>query len=159
MNYNGLTLLSGSAHPELSQRIAAMLDSPLCSAQVGRFPDGEIDVKVHEDIRGRDVFVLQPTCPPVNENIMELLTLVDACKRSSVGRILQRYFGGVRYPRLAHVCVRTGLELIRSLLDLGVLVGMVVHMEWTIVSVLKDAAGGVAGVLAYERELGRFRVF
>jgi ribose-phosphate pyrophosphokinase len=101
MNYNGLTLLSGSAHPELSQRISAMLETPLCAAQVGRFPDGEIDVKVHEDIRGRDVFILQPTCPPVNESIMELLTLVDACKRSSVGRLtaVMPYFGYARKDR------------------------------------------------------------
>ena len=101
MNYNGLTLLAGTAHPELSSRIAAMLDTPLCEAQVGRFPDGEIDVKVHEDIRGRDVFILNPTCPPVNENVMELLTLVDCCKRSSVGRItaVLPYFGYARKDR------------------------------------------------------------
>ncbi len=101
MNYNGLTLLSGTAHPELSRRISSMLETPLCAAQVGRFPDGEIDVKVHEDIRGRDVFVLQPTCPPVNESIMELLTLVDACKRSSVGRLtaVMPYFGYARKDR------------------------------------------------------------
>ena len=101
MNYNGLTLLSGSAHPDLSQRIASMLETPLCQAHVGRFPDGEIDVKVQEDIRGRDVFILQPTCPPVNEAIMELLTLVDACKRSSVRRItaVMPYFGYARKDR------------------------------------------------------------
>ena len=101
MTYNGLTLLSGTAHPALSARIASMLDTPLCRAQVGRFPDGEIDVKVQEDIRGRDVFVLQPTCPPVNEAIMELLTLVDCCKRSSVGRLTAviPYFGYARKDR------------------------------------------------------------
>jgi ribose-phosphate pyrophosphokinase len=87
MTYNGLTLLGGTAHPELSHAISEMIESRLCEAYVGRFPDGEIDVKVWEDVRGRDVFILQPTCPPVNENIMELLTLVDCCKRSSVGRI------------------------------------------------------------------------
>ncbi|MGQ0552611.1 MAG: ribose-phosphate diphosphokinase [Planctomycetota bacterium] len=101
MNYNGLTLLAGTAHPHLSTAIAQMIGSPLCQAEVGRFPDGEIDIKISEDIRGRDVFILQPTCPPVNENIMELLTLVDCCKRSSVGRItaVLPYFGYARKDR------------------------------------------------------------
>ena len=58
MNYNGFTLLSGSAHPELSQRIASMLETPLCQAHVGRFPDGEIDMKIMEDVRGADVYVI-----------------------------------------------------------------------------------------------------
>jgi len=99
--YNGLCLLSGTSHPELSRSIARMLETPLCQAHVGRFPDGEIDVKISEDIRGRDVFILQPTCPPVNEAIMELLTLVDCCKRSSVGRVtaVMPYFGYARKDR------------------------------------------------------------
>jgi ribose-phosphate pyrophosphokinase len=85
--YNGMCLLSGTAHPELSRSIAQMVGTPLCRAHVGRFPDGEIDIKLGEDVRGRDVFILQPTCPPVNESFVELLTLIDCCKRSSVGRI------------------------------------------------------------------------
>ena len=59
---------------------------PLADAHVGRFPDGEIDIKVNEDLRGRDVFVLQPTAPPVNENWIELLLLLDTLRRSSAGR-------------------------------------------------------------------------
>lgn len=99
--YNGMCLLSGTAHPELSRSIAQMVGTPLCRAQVGRFPDGEIDIKLGEDVRGRDVFILQPTCPPVNESLVELLTLVDCCKRSSVGRItaVMPYFGYARKDR------------------------------------------------------------
>jgi ribose-phosphate pyrophosphokinase len=101
MNYTGLCLLAGTAHPELSASIARMIGTELCEAQVGRFPDGEIDAKIGEDVRGRDVFILQPTCPPVNENLVELLTLIDCCKRSSVGRItaVMPYFGYARKDR------------------------------------------------------------
>ncbi|MHC4845400.1 MAG: ribose-phosphate diphosphokinase [Planctomycetota bacterium] len=101
MNYNGITLLSGTAHPDLSASISEQLDVPLCQASVGRFPDGEVDVKINEDMRGRDVFILQPTCPPVNEALVELLALIDCCKRSSVGRItaVMPYFGYARKDR------------------------------------------------------------
>ena len=79
-----ITLISGNAHPELARAVAAELDIPLADVQVGRFPDQEIDIKVNDDLRGRDVFVLQPTCPPVNENWVELLLLLDTLRRSSV---------------------------------------------------------------------------
>ena len=65
-------VLTGTAHPELAREICSILDLPLTSTHVGRFPDGEIDIKINEDIRGGDVFLIQPTCPPVNEAIMEL---------------------------------------------------------------------------------------
>src|SRR5712675_3092298 len=78
--------------------------------------------------------------------------------RTPDGRILQRNFGGHRYPRLAHVGDRTGLELIRTLQDHGIHRGIDVHMEHTVVTLLKDG-DRVAGVLAYERERGRFKVF
>ncbi len=101
MNDNGLALLSGSSHPDLSHKISRILGVPLTHAQVGRFPDGEVDVKVHDDIRAKDVFILQPTCPPVNEALVELLTLIDCCKRSSVGRVtaVMPYFGYARKDR------------------------------------------------------------
>ncbi len=101
MTQHDLCLLAGTAHPDLARKIAELLRTPLCDAQVGRFPDGEIDVKIGDDVRGRDVFILQPTCPPVNESIMELLTLVDCCKRSSVGRLTAviPYFGYARKDR------------------------------------------------------------
>lgn len=96
-----LKLLSGSAHPDLANEIASYLDVPMTAASVGRFPDGEIDIKLHEDMRGSDVFVVQPTGPPVNENILELLLMVDTLRRASAGRItaVMPYFGYARKDR------------------------------------------------------------
>lgn len=99
--FTDLTLISGTAHPALSASIAKELGRPLADAHVGRFPDGEIDIKVNEDIRGRDVFVLQPTGPPVNENWVELLLLLDTLRRSSAGRVTAviPYYGYARKDR------------------------------------------------------------
>ena len=96
-----LKVLTGSAHPELANEIAGYLDVPISAVSVGRFPDGEIDIKLHEDIRGSDVFLVQPTGPPVNENIIELLLMVDALRRASAGRITAviPYFGYARKDR------------------------------------------------------------
>lgn len=96
-----IVLISGTAHPELSQAVSAALDLPLANAHVGRFPDGEIDIKVYDDIRGADVFVLQPTSPPVNENWVELLLLLDCLRRASAGRItaVMPYYGYARKDR------------------------------------------------------------
>ena len=100
-DFSDLTLISGTAHPALSDAIAKELGRPLADAEVGRFPDGEIDIKVNEDIRGRDVFLLQPTCPPVNESWVELLLLLDTLRRSSAGRItaVMPYYGYARKDR------------------------------------------------------------
>ena len=73
-----LKLFCGGANPRLSQSIADYLGVPLGRIALGRFPDGEISCKVEEDVRGRDVFLVQPTCPPVNENLMELLVMISA---------------------------------------------------------------------------------
>ena len=96
-----ITLISGNAHPELGRAIAAELDIPLADVDIGRFPDREIDIKVNDDLRGRDVFVLQPTCPPVNENWVELLLLLDTLRRSRAGRItaVMPYYGYARKDR------------------------------------------------------------
>jgi len=96
-----ITLISGQAHLQLSKDIATALDIPLADAHVGRFPDGEIDIKVNEDLRGSDCFVLQPTCPPVNDNWIELLLLIDTLRRSSAGRItaVMPYYGYARKDR------------------------------------------------------------
>jgi len=96
-----LTLIAGSAHTELAKAISASMDAPLCDAHVGRFPDGEIDIKINSDVRGRDCFVLQPTCPPVNENWVELLLLLDCLRRASAGRItaVMPYYGYARKDR------------------------------------------------------------
>ncbi|MFT7677298.1 MAG: ribose-phosphate pyrophosphokinase [Planctomycetota bacterium] len=99
--HSDLTLISGTAHPALSASIAKELGRPLADAFVGRFTDGEVDIKVNEDIRGRDVFVLQPTGPPVNENWVELLLLLDTLRRSSAGRVTAviPYYGYARKDR------------------------------------------------------------
>ncbi len=99
--YNRLTLISGRAHRELAAEIAEYLGLPLGPVDLGNFPDGEISVKVEHNIRGRDVFLVQPTGPPVNENLMELLILIDACKRASAARITAviPYFGYARQDR------------------------------------------------------------
>jgi len=96
-----IRLIAGTAHPELAGRIAECMDLPLCDAQVGRFPDGEIDIKINDDVRGGDCFVLQPLCPPVNENWIELLLLLDCLRRASAGRVtaIMPYYGYARKDR------------------------------------------------------------
>lgn len=82
-----LILISGNSNPQLAKKIASYLKLSLSSAEVKQFPDGEIFVKINENVRGTDVFVIQPTCDPVNVNFMELLIMVDALKRASARRI------------------------------------------------------------------------
>lgn len=96
-----LIILSGNAHLQLSKDIAAYLNLPLTKAQVSRFSDGEIMVELMEHVRGKDVFIIQPTCAPTNDNLMELLILVDAVRRSSAARITTviPYFGYSRQDR------------------------------------------------------------
>ena len=98
---DNLKVFSGRAHPELSQRVADYLGLSLGALSIGRFPDGETTVKLNEDIRGRDVFFLQPTCPPVNDNLMELLVFLDCARRASAERITAviPYFGYARQDR------------------------------------------------------------
>jgi ribose-phosphate pyrophosphokinase len=98
----------------LAQAIAHHLRVPLGKISVGRFSDGEINCEIMENIRGRDVFLIQPTCPPTNENLMELLVMADACQRASAGRItaLIPYFGYARQdrrPRAARVPITSKL--------------------------------------------------
>jgi ribose-phosphate pyrophosphokinase len=105
---SNICILAGNANPELSQRIARKLGVPLGKVQVGRFSDGEINVEIMENIRGRDVFLIQSTCPPVNDNLMELLIMADACRRASAASITAviPYFGYARQdrrPRAARV--------------------------------------------------------
>jgi ribose-phosphate pyrophosphokinase len=96
-----IILISGTAHRDLSQAIAVETGVQLAESHVSRFPDGEIDIRVGDDIRGRDVFVLQPTCPPVNDNWIELLLLLDTLRRASAGRItaVMPYYGYARKDR------------------------------------------------------------
>jgi ribose-phosphate pyrophosphokinase len=94
-------VFAGNAHPALARDIAYHLNLPLGRIVVGRFSDGEINVEIMENVRGRDVFLVQPTCPPVNENLMELLIMADACQRASAARItaVMPYFGYGRQDR------------------------------------------------------------
>jgi ribose-phosphate pyrophosphokinase len=96
-----MAVFTGNAHPELAHDIARCLHVPLARAQVGRFSDGEINVEILENIRGRETFIVQPTCPPAAENLMELLVMVDAAKRASAARITAviPYFGFARQDR------------------------------------------------------------
>jgi ribose-phosphate pyrophosphokinase len=94
-------LFTGNANPALAQEIAVSLGLELGKAKVGRFSDGEVDVEIHQNVRARDIFVVQPTCAPTNENLMELLIMVDAFKRASARRITAviPYFGYARQDR------------------------------------------------------------
>ncbi|KAA3604488.1 MAG: ribose-phosphate pyrophosphokinase [Planctomycetota bacterium] len=94
-------ILAGTAHPELAKEICTFLDTPMAESHISRFPDGEIDLKIQDDMRGGDVFVIQPTCPPVNEHLMELLLLIDCLRRASADRITAviPYFGYARKDR------------------------------------------------------------
>lgn len=100
-DFENVVLFSGNAHPDLAERIAAHMGIPVGKADVGRFSDGEVRVNIQENVRGRDVFVLQPTCRPTNEHLMELVIIVDALRRSSADRITAviPYFGYSRQDR------------------------------------------------------------
>ena len=101
MDSQSITLITGNANPALAHDIARHLMVPVGRASVGRFSDGEVNVEIMENVRGRDVFLVQSTCPPVNENLMELLVMADACRRASAASItaVVPYFGYSRQDR------------------------------------------------------------
>jgi ribose-phosphate pyrophosphokinase len=101
LDTQSLALFAGNASPSLAQDIARHLKVPLGRAFVGKFSDGEINIELIENVRGRDVFIVQPTCPPVNDNLMELLIMADACRRASAKTItaVVPYFGYSRQDR------------------------------------------------------------
>jgi ribose-phosphate pyrophosphokinase len=96
-----MMVFAGNANPQLAQAVARYLNLPLGKAHVGKFSDGEIQVEIMENVRGRDVFILQPTCNPTNDNLMELIVLMDALRRASTYRITAviPYFGYSRQDR------------------------------------------------------------
>jgi ribose-phosphate pyrophosphokinase len=109
-----IAVFTGSANPQLALDITRYLQVPLGRANVGRFSDGEVTVEIMENVRGRDVFVVQPTSPPANDHLMELLVMVDACRRASAGRItaVMPYFGYARQdrrPRATRVAITAKL--------------------------------------------------
>ena len=98
---NGLVLFSGNGNKPLSEAISKQLRIPLAEAKVARFSDGEISIDIQENVRGMDVFLIQPTCAPANDNLIELIIMVDAIRRSSAGRITAviPYYGYGRQDR------------------------------------------------------------
>lgn len=114
-----LKLIAGNANPQLAEEIGDYLKVPLCAAEVGRFPDGETSVHIGENVRGADVFVVQPTSPPVNENLMELLVMIDALKRASADRITAviPYYGYGRQDRKYMGRVPISARLVANLIE------------------------------------------
>ena len=113
-----LKIFAGSANRELAQRICDRIGTPLGAATISSFPDGETYVKIEENIRGRDVFIIQPTSPPTNEHLMELLIMVDAARRASAARItaVLPFFGYARQDRKDQPRVPITAKLVANLL-------------------------------------------
>jgi ribose-phosphate pyrophosphokinase len=113
-----IKLFGGGSNRALANEISAALDVPLAELTIFRFSDGEIGVRIDESVRGEDVFVIQPTCPPVNENLMELLVIVDALRRASADRITAviPYFGYARQDRKIRPREPISAKLVANLL-------------------------------------------
>ncbi len=120
-NNNVLKVFSGRANIPLAERIAQCLGDALGRLDLRNFPDGEIWARIDEDVRGRDVMVVQPTCPPVNENLMELLVILDSLKRASAGRItaVLPYYGYARQDRKDVGRVPITAKLVANLLTVA----------------------------------------
>jgi ribose-phosphate pyrophosphokinase len=118
---NKLKVFSGRANVPLAEKIAQHLGDPLGRIALANFPDGEVSVRVDEDVRGRDVFVVQPTCPPVNDNLMELLIILDSLKRASAARItaVLPYYGYARQDRKDVGRVPITAKLVANLLTVA----------------------------------------
>jgi ribose-phosphate pyrophosphokinase len=116
-----LAIFSGNANPELARNICKDLKVKLQDALVGRFSEGEIRVKINENVRGKDVFIVQPTCPPSNDNLMELLIMIDALRRASAHRITAviPYFGYARQDRKDQPRVPITAKLVANLLTVS----------------------------------------
>jgi len=134
-----LKVITGNANRELAQSIVKNLGVELCNAQITRFSDGEIQVKVEDNVRGADCFIIQPTCSPVNEHIMELLILTDALRRASAKRITAviPYYGYGRQDRKAEPRVPISAKLVANLI----------------------VASGVSRVLAMDLHAGQIQGF
>ncbi|NQU19158.1 ribose-phosphate pyrophosphokinase [bacterium] len=113
-----MMIFTGNAHPKLANSIAVKLNTKLSSVFVGRFSEGEIRVKINDNVRGRDVFVIQSTCPPANDNLMELLIMIDALRRASAWRITAviPHYGYARQDRKDQPRVPITAKLVANLL-------------------------------------------
>jgi len=124
MAFDNLTIFTGSANPKLAKEVARQMGTQLGRAKVGKFSDGEVMVEVMENVRGKDVFILQSTCAPTNDHLMEIMVMADALKRSSAARITAAmpYFGYARQdrrPRSARVAI-TAKVVANMLVGVGV---------------------------------------
>lgn len=117
--YNNLKLFAGNSNPELAREISSILAIPLGKAKAAKFSDGEINVTVGETVRGSDCYIIQSTCDPVNDNLMELLIMIDAMKRASAGRInaVIPFFGYARQDRKAKARDSISAKLVANLLE------------------------------------------
>jgi len=116
---SSMSVFAGNANPELAHEITRHLHLPMGRSQVGRFSDGEVNAELMENVRGRDVFIVQSTCPPANDNLMELLMMTDACRRASAKRVtaVVPYFGYARQdrrPRAMRVAI--GAKLVANMM-------------------------------------------
>jgi ribose-phosphate pyrophosphokinase len=174
-----VAVFTGNANPQLAHDIVRHLQMPLGRASVGRFSDSEVSVELMENVRGRDVFVVQPTCPPANDHLMELLVMVDACRRASAGRItaVLPYFGYARQdrrPRATRVPITAKLvaNMMASAVDLHadqiqgffdipvdnvyaspVLLGEVYKQKYDDLVVVAPDVGGVLRARAFAKRL------
>jgi ribose-phosphate pyrophosphokinase len=127
-----LKILSGSANPTLAEQIAGKLDVKLTARTLERFPDGELHIEIQESVRGHDVYLVQPTCPPVDENLLELLLLADACRRAGAVRLtaVMPYFGYARQDRRSSGREPVGVRVVADLIHtsgIGRLVAIDLH--------------------------------
>jgi ribose-phosphate pyrophosphokinase len=113
-----LKIFSGRANPQLARDICEFLHLQLGSISLGKFPDGENFCKIEDDVRGRDVYLIQPTCPPVNDNLLERLIMIDSCKRASAARVtaVLPYFGYARQDRKDEGRVPITAKLVANLI-------------------------------------------
>jgi ribose-phosphate pyrophosphokinase len=119
--HGDLLLLSGTANPELSERIAREINMPLAEMQVTRFADGEFDVKITESVRGKDVFVVQPTCHPVSDNLVQLFIILDALRRASASRVnaVMPYYGYARKEKKTQARDPISAKLMANIIELA----------------------------------------
>lgn len=120
MNLHGkdIKLFAGNSNIQLAEEIATKIGLPLGASSVGRFSDGEIAISINEVVRGSDVFIIQSTCPPVNDNLVELLILIDALRRASAGRVtvVMPYYGYARQDRKAKARDPISAKLVANLI-------------------------------------------
>jgi len=124
---SGYMIFSGTSNPELAQEIAKYLEMPLSEASIKQFSDGEISIQISESVRGKDVFIIQPTSAPANSNLMELLIMTDALKRSSAKSItaVVPYYGYARQDRKAAPRVPISAKLVANLMETAGITRMV----------------------------------